>query len=166
MSNIIPNEETWIGFVPGGTGGTEFGVANFDAPTAAEVAAAVDLTDFVISLNPTTTGNTVPTPRLKSLFETSVPGTAAGSFSGQLYRDDEADTAWETLPRGAIGTFIISRFGGTGSNKSPATGDKCECWPVRITARPGDQLASNTAQTFTLTAAVPVEPGEDAVAAA
>jgi hypothetical protein len=164
MANIIPNEETWIGFLPAGA--NEFGVADFDAPTGAEIAAAIDLTDFVIMLNPSTTGNTVPTPRLKSLFEPSIAGTATGTLSGQFYRDDAVDTAYETLPRGAKGAFIISRFGGTGPNKAPAAGDACEVWPCQVSSEAADSMQSNTAQTFTLTAAVPVEPGEHIVAVA
>lgn len=166
MSNIVPNEESWVGFVVGGLGGNEFGVANLDAPTSAEIAAAIDMTDFLISFNPATQGNTVPTPRLKRLFEPNISGTAAGSFTASLYRDDEADTAWDTLPRGTKGTWIVSRFGGTGENLAPAEGDKCECWSISVTSRSADAMQSNTAQTFTLTGAVPLEPGEDAVAAA
>lgn len=166
MANIIPNEETWIGFVAGGLGGNEFGVADFDAPTAAEISAAVDLTDYVVMLNPSTTGNTVPVPRLSTLFEPSIAGTASGTLSGQFYRDDVDDLAWSTLPRGTKGTFIISRFGGTGPNKAPATGDACEAWPTQISSEAGDSMQSNTAQTFTITAAVPQEPGEHVVAVA
>lgn len=161
MTNIIPNEETWIGVVIGS--GSSFGVADFDAPTLAEVASCTDLTDFAVMINPTSTGNTVPVPKLSKLWEGSLAGTAAGQLSGQFYRDNESDTAWNLLPRGTQGCFIISRFGGTGANKSPADGDSCEVWPFEISARPGDSLQSNTAQTFTITAAVPLEPGEDAV---
>lgn len=164
MANIIPNEETWIGFVPGGFGGNEFGVADVDNPTAAEISEAIDLTDYIVMMNPTSTGNTVPVPRLKSLFEPSIAGTASGTLSAQLYRDDVDDLAWSTLPRGTRGSFIISRFGGTGPNKSPATGDPCEVWPTQVSSRPGDSMQSNTAQTMTITAAVPLEPGEDAIA--
>lgn len=164
MSNIIPNEETWIGFVPGGFGGNEFGVADFDAPTAAEISEATDVTDYVVMLNPTTTGNTIPVPRLKSLYEPSIAGTASGSLSGQFYRDNEDDLAWNTFVRGTKGTFIISRFGGTGPNKAPATGDPCEAWPIQISSEPGDSMTSNTAQTLTITAAVPLQPGEHATA--
>lgn len=166
MSNIIPNEETWVGFVPAGTGGNEFGVADFDAPTAAEVSAAIDLTDYIVMINPTSTGNTVPVPNLRHLWESSIAGTAQGAFTAQMYRDNEDDLAWETLPRATAGAMIVSRFGGTGPNKAPATGDKCEVWPIMISARAGDQLTNNTAQTFTITAAVPEEPGEDAIAVA
>src|SRR5262245_48947382 len=128
MARIIPNENTWIGFVAGGT------VAN-QAPTVAQIAAAVDLTGFCISLNASSRGNTVPTPSFDSLFETSTAGTSAATFDADFYRDDDLDTAWETLPRGTPGTFIISRFGGTGADNLPVADDNVEVWPVMVTSR-------------------------------
>lgn len=165
MSNIISNEECWIGFLPG-DGTHKFGVAVFSAPTAAEIGAAVDLTDFLITVNASATGNTVPTPRLKSQFETTIPGTAAAQFTADFYRDDETDTAWDTLPRRTSGSFLIKRFGGTGTDLAPAVGEEVEVWPVTVSTRAGGALQSGTAQMFTLTAAVPKEPVEDAVVAA
>jgi len=165
MANLIPNQNSWIGFVLG-TGPAPFGVLNPSAPTVANVAAAVDVTDFIVNINASSTGNTVPTPRLKSLFETSVPGTAAAQFSAEMYRDDEADTAWDTFPRGTKGTFLIKRFGGTGTNLRPVAAQTVESWPVIVTSRAPGALASGAAQTFTLTCAVPKEPDEDAVVAA
>ena len=159
MAQIIPNEESWIAFSP-------VEPANLQAPTIAELTAAIDLTDLIVSINPTTTGNTVPVPRLKSLFEPSVPGTASGQFTGDFYRDDEDDAAWDLLPRNTVGVFYVSRFGGTGPEHRPDVGQGIEVWPVRVSSRAGSNLASNTAQTFTLTAAVPKEPAEDAVVAA
>jgi hypothetical protein len=158
VSRIIPNENTWIAFADA--------VVDISAPTAAELTGATDLTDFIVTINAATTGNTVPTPSLKTLFETSVPGTAAAQFTADMYRDDETDTAWETLPRNTKGYFLISRFGGTGPGNMPATGQKCEVWPVHVSSRAGGALTSNTAQTFTLTCSVPQEPDEDAVVAA
>jgi len=58
--------------------------------------------------------------------------------------------------------FYISRFGGNGPEHRPTTGDKVEVWPVQITSRAAAALSSNTAQTFTVTAAVNEEPAEDA----
>lgn len=165
MANLIPNQNSWIGFVAG-TNAAPFGVVNISAPTAAEVAAAVDLTDFIVNINASSTGNVVPTPRLKSLFETSVPGTAAAQFTSEMYRDDEADTGWNTVPRGTKGTFLIKRFGGTGTNLRPAVGQTVESWPTIVTSRAAGALASGTAQTFSLTCSVPKEPDEDAVVAA
>lgn len=92
MSRFIPNENTWVGF-------TTARPADLASPTASEVAACTVLTGFIVSLNPQAQGNTVPTPNLDSLYET-VPGTVQASFTGDFYRDDTTDTAWESLPRG------------------------------------------------------------------
>ena len=96
MARLIPNENTWIGFAAAG------GVTNIQAPTAAQVAGAVELTDYCISLNASSRGNTVPTPSFDSLFETSTAGTSAATFDADFYRDDEDDLAWETLERGPV----------------------------------------------------------------
>lgn len=160
MARIIPNENTWIGFVPGEA------ITDIAAPTAANVAAAVNLTGFTISLNASSQGNTVPTPSFDSLFETSTAGTSAATFSADFYRDDEEDTAWTTLPRGTRGYFIISRFGGSGTDNAPATGDAVEVWPVMVTSRTMANMSSNTVETFTATCAVIEEPAEDAAIAA
>lgn len=158
MARIIPNEKTWIAF--------STTPASLSAPTTAELAAAVQLTSFVISISASTQGNTVPTPSLDSLFETNTPGTVQASFTGDFYRDDADDLAWETLVRGTVGCFYISRYGGTGTNQKPVVGELVEVWPVAVTARTAGPMTSNTVQTFTLTAAVPDEPVEDAVVAA
>ena len=154
MARIIPNENTWIGFIPEGT------VTN-QAPTVAQIAGAVDLTGYCISLNASSRGNTVPTPAFDSLFETSTAGTSAATFDADFYRDDEDDEAWNTLPRGTRGTFVISRFGhvGAGSNL-PIAGDEVEVWTVMITSRTMANMSSNTVLTFTASCSVNVEPDE------
>lgn len=156
MSKVIPNENTWIGW-------SDTVPAVLDQPTVAEIAAAEDITCFVVSINASAQGNTVPTPTLCSLFETSVPGTSQATFQGDFYRDDEDDAAWDKLTRGKKGCVFISRFGGKGANHMPIAADKLEVWPVQITSRAAGALSSNTAQTFSVTAAVNVEPAEDAV---
>jgi hypothetical protein len=158
MSRLIPNERTWVGFA--------LAVADITAPKAAEVAAAIDLTCLIISLNASATGNTVPTPAFCSLFETSVPGTSTATFTADFYRDDDTgttgDAAWKALPRGTKGFFVISRFGGKGAAQMPIVGDVCEVWPVYIVSRAMTNMASNTAMTFTTTASVPQIPAESA----
>lgn len=155
MSKIIANQTSWIGF--------STNVANVQAPTAAEVAAALNLTPLTISVTASTQGNTIPTPTLDSLFETSVPGVAQGTFQGDFYRDSNVslDIAWTALPRNTSGFFLISRFGGKGANFMPVANDKIECWPVVVTARAGSALTSNQAQTFSVTGAVPAIPQEN-----
>jgi len=159
MARIIPNENTWIGF-------SIASIADIEAPTSAQVAAAIDLTGFCISLNASSRGNTVPTPAFDSLFETSTAGTSAATFDADFYRDDDTDTAWETLPRGTRGFFIIARFGGTGADNLPLAGDEVEVWPVMVTSRTMANMSSNTVLTFTASCSVNVEPAEAAIVAA
>jgi hypothetical protein len=156
MARIIPNENTWIGF-------TIAPITDIAAPKISEITAAVDLTGYCISLNASARGNTVPTPSFDSLFETSTAGTSAATFDADFYRDDEDDTAWETLTRGERGHFVIARFGFTGANNAPVASDPCEVWPVMITSRTMANMSSNTVLTFTASCAVMEEPAEDAV---
>lgn len=158
MARIIPNENTWVGFATT--------VANIAAPTAAEVTGATNLTGLTISLNASARGNTVPTPAFDTLFETTTAGTSAATFDADFYRDDEDDDAWEALPRGTRGFFIISRFGGSGTGNRPAATDECEVWPVMVTSRTMANMASNSVLTFTASCAVIREPAEDAVVSA
>src|SRR5262245_10356961 len=161
MARIIPNENTWIGFLADTTP-----LADISAPTAANVAAAINLTGSCISLNASARGNTVPTPSFDSLFETSTAGTSAATFDADFYRDDDIDTAWETLYRGRRGYFIIARFGGTGTDNLPIATDDVEVWPVMITSRTMANMSSNTVLTFTASCAVMEEPAEDATVTA
>ena len=132
------------------------------------MAGATELTDFIISITANAQGNAVPTPKLKSMFETSIPGTNTATFTAEMYRDSVAanDTAWNLLPRNTLGVFYISRFGGTGADLLPIATDHVETWPVRVISRAASPMSSNTAQTFTLTGSVPQEPNEDAIVAA
>lgn len=157
MARLIPNENTWAGFAPV--------VADLSAPTTTEVAGAVDLTKYLISLNASSQGNTVPTPDLSTLFETNIAGTVQASFSADFYRDDEDDLAWDTLARGTRGFFIVSRFGGSGTGGAPAAADLVEVWPILVVSRTNSNLSNNTVMTFTVNGSIPEEPIEDAVIA-
>lgn len=159
MAKIIPNENSWIGF-------TTTAPADSSAPTEDEIAAAADVTPFVVQLNASSTGNTIPTPSLDSLFDRMAQGTVQGTFTADMYRDDSNDSAWETLPRGTDGYFLVSRFGGTGVSKAPQAGQNVEVWPVIVTSRTGSAMTSNTVQTFTVTGAVHEPPVENAVVTA
>ena len=159
MAKIIPNQNTWIGYRS-----TFANAATTLVPTDAELSGGgtIDLTPFVISLNAASQGNIVPTPSLDSLFETSIQGTSQATFSGDFYRDDTNDDAWDAFHRGDAGYFFISRFGGSGTNKVPIADEMVEVWPVRIVSKTMANMANNTVETFTLTCSVPVEPNEAA----
>lgn len=159
MARIIPNEQSYVGFLPA--------VANLAAPTTVELTAGKNLTSYLISMNASTQGNTVPTPNISTLFETSIPGTVQASLTADFYRDDtvgvSGDLAWVTLPRKTKGFFVIQRFGGTGG--TPATTSKVEVWPIMVVSRTMANMANNTAETFTVTCSVPDVPNEAAVVA-
>lgn len=161
MSRIIPNENTWVGFTP------EVASTDLSTVTDAELTAAVELHKWLISINASTQGNTVPTPSIDTLFETSIAGTVQASFTADFYRDDENDLAWDTLPRGTRGYMLISRFGGTGTGTNkPAASDPIEVWPLLVVSRTNSNLSNNTVLTFTVTGSVPEEPNEDATVGA
>lgn len=156
MARLIPNENTQVFFL--------LDIASEDlAPTAEEINTdGVELTAFLVTMDASTTGNTVPTPNFASLFETSISGTVTATFTAEFYRDDENDLAWDTLPRATGGYFVVSRFGLGGTEGEAATGDEVEVWPVRITARSALALTNNEVQRFGVEAAIPVEPNEAA----
>jgi len=156
VSRLIPNENTWVGFAPA--------VADTAAPTAAEITAAVALTEFVITIDASSQGNQLPTPNIATLFETSISGTVQASFTGEFYRDDTTDTAYTTLPRATEGFFIISRFGTAGA--APVATDVVEVWPVKVTSRTDSALTSNDVLRFTVACAVTDVPNEAATVAA
>lgn len=155
MTRVIPNENTWVGFAASVASPTL-------VPTTGEINGAVNLTPFLMGINASSQGNTVPTPSFDSLFETTILGTSQASFSADFYRDDIADTAWTTLPRGTEGYFIISRFGGSGVDQKPQGGDVVEVWPVQVVSRTAANMANNTVQSFTVTCSVNIEPNENA----
>lgn len=159
MARIIPNENTWVGFA------TTVASATL-VPSTAEITGATDLTGLTMSINASSRGNQVPTPSFDSLFETSIAGTSQATFDADFYRDDTTDTAWTTLARGSAGYFIISRFGGSGTNNKPTTGDVVEVWPVEIISRTMANMANNTVLSFTVSCAVNVEPNENATVTA
>jgi hypothetical protein len=162
MAKIIPNQKSWVGWTTASLSGS----GSTLTATAAQVAAATNVTPSLISVNASATGNTVPTPSLDSLFETSVSGTVQAQFSMDLYRDDSSTVVWDLFARGNSGYVIISRYGGGGASYMPIASNKCEIWPVQVTARTPNAMTSNTVQTFTVACAVWKEPNEWATVAA
>lgn len=161
IARLIPNENTEVYFTAA--------IADSDLnPTDDEINVdGVRLTDYLITLDASTSGNTVPTPSFASLFETSISGTVTATFTAEFYRDDGDDLAWDTLPRATDGYIIVARFGFGGATNDEATDtDECEVWPVRITSRSAMALTNNEVQRFGIEAAIPEEPNEAATVSA
>jgi len=147
MARVIANNKTVVKFGD---------VADLQDLTRADLDEAVDLTGFMTSFDNATEGNEVDTPDFSTDFETSIPGTYSATVSAEFYRDDDDDLAWDTLPRGAEGVFIILRFG-------DEEGNPAELYPARVLSRSPVALANNESQRFETTASVPTPPNEDAV---
>jgi hypothetical protein len=169
VAKIIPNQNSWIGFTltqPAAYTASAAIANTAIVVTEAELDASTNLTPLTVSLQASSQGNAIPTPALDSLFDRSIIGTVQGQFQGDFYRDNAADTAWNALARGVSGYFLVSRFGGTGTNKVPRAGNAVEVWPVGITARTASQMTSNTVQTFTCMGALLDPPAENGIVAA
>lgn len=155
MTRIIPNENTFLAFLPTVAAATL-------VPTTAEIAGGTDLTRFMMGINASSTGNVVPTPSFDTLFETSIIGTSQATFTADFYRDDVTDLAWVTLARKTKGYFVLSRFGGKGIKGKVVVADKVEVWPVYVVSRTAGQMSNNAVQTFSIIASINVEPNESA----
>jgi len=145
MGRIIPNQNSWIAF-------SATRPASLAAPTVVEIAAATNITKFIISLNATAQGNAVPTPALRTpCSRLPCPATSQATFTGDFYRDDIADDAWTLLARGTAGTSSSPASAARDQKFAPPATQKLEVWPVRITTRAAGPMSSNTAQTFSIT---------------
>ena len=143
-------------------------VSNLLAPTADELNAGTFLTGFL-------TDGGLATPLDGSIVDSADMGsaynkTAAGTFGGQpltieLYRDDSADTAWDTLARDTLGHIAIARFG-LATPGTWAIADVVDLWKIEVITRNPVDVARNEMQRFTSEMAVPEVPTEDFAIAA
>lgn len=148
-------------------------LSSITAPTVAQISAGVNLTQWLRQdgLKRSSSTNTVDTADASNLFNTTDIGTEDGSFSATFYRDtvSGSDTAWSTLPKGTRGFWVVAPFGfsgaGTGTNKAPLAGDRCEVWPAAISSRSPDDEGKDKAETFTSNSAVTSPPELSAVVA-
>lgn len=136
--------------------------------TLAQLATAVDLTDWLLrdGLDTPLDGNTFDVAGAKSRYN----ATEAGTYGGQPIRldwfrdsDEQDDVAWDTLPRGTRGVFVIARFGHDGSSEDPLeVGDRVELWPATVISRAHRQIEADGAYRFHTSCSVPFEPNDDA----
>lgn len=152
MPRTIADGEVLINFAPA--------VADTDAPTLTEITAGTDVTPFLSTIDTPLDGDAVDSSDLSSAFNKTVAGTYGGNVSGEMYRDDTADTAWAAFDRNTEGYFIIRRFGGSGV--AWANLDEAEVYHVRIISKSPSSLDRNSVQMFTIDAAVLDEPVLDA----
>lgn len=144
-------------------------VADISAPTEGEIEAGIHLTPFLVrgSLNRPAGGQTAGAADVDSAYNKTQAGTFGSDMSAQFYRDDDADTAWDTLPRLTVGFIVVAPYGYGGTTLSdPVGGEAVEVYPIEVADRSPNAAAENETQKFAVTFAVTDEPDQDAVVAA
>jgi hypothetical protein len=132
------------------------------APTSAEITAGDDITSFLTDGGLTTPfdGSLVDVADMSSKFNKTIAGTYGGQpLTMELYRDDNADDAWDALPRGFQGYAAIFRFG-CATPGTPAAADVVDLWPIEVITRNPADIVRNEAQRFMVEAGVPEVPLE------
>jgi hypothetical protein len=140
-------------------------ISNIAAPTAAEIAAGTNLTNFVakdgVAVN-TTTKN-VDSATIAETFDSQIVGSWGGEIELTMFRDDTADTAFTLCVYGTNGYLVIDRFGPSGT--APVATDKVEVWPAEMHQPVPQNSAANTQQRFMEKFAVTSQPNLSATVA-
>ena len=160
MARITPDGYTKIHFLTT--------VAAPAAVTVAELAAGDELTPFLTpaGLDTPEDGTDADSSSIASPRDFSVPATIGGDITGEFYRDDTDDDAWDALPRLTEGWLVIARFGGTtaGTYALQAT-DTAELWTVRVSQRSNSRITRGETLRFTSTFAVSADMIETTITA-
>lgn len=139
-------------------------VSNKNAPTVAEITAAVNLTNFVtkdgVSVNITT--NNVDNATIAETFDAQVPGSYGSDLQLTMYRDT-TDTAWNLCVYGTNGFLILDR--GRASGTLPSAGNKVEVFPAAMHEPAMENSAANTNKRFVEKFAVTAAPAQKATVA-
>lgn len=101
MARLVYDGNTSIIWVAGG-------VANMAAPTTSELSGGVDLTTFVPKdgVDANITQGKVDGGDLSTRYEGSSPGTWTDDMKIMFFKDDSADTAWDTFDLDTEGDLV------------------------------------------------------------
>ena len=134
------------------------------APTASELNAGVDLTEFAVGdLDMPFEGSTAEAGDLSSRFNKTVPGDYGGQEGSCTFHKDSVqanDTAWTTMVRDLIGWLAVAPRG-LATPGTWAIGDYVDLWPIQVLSRSLNAQARNTSTRFSIKMAITDEPTED-----
>jgi len=140
-------------------------VANKNAPTVAEITAAVALTTFVTKdgVETNISSNNVDSAMIDTTYDSQVTGSWGSDVKLTMKRDVTADTAWNLCVYGTAGFLIIDRFRNSGV--LPSAGMKVEVWPAQMHQPAPENTAANTLVKFVETFAITGQPNLSATVA-
>lgn len=152
MPRITPDTYTKIWIVNS--------ISTQSAPTIGEINAGTEVTGFLTpaGLDTPEEGTDADISSIASARDFSVPATIGGDISGEFYRDDASDDAWDAVPRLQITNLVIARFGGSGTDNAIIATDTVEVWPVRVSQRSNSRVTRGEALRFTSTFALSGDP--------
>lgn len=150
MSRLVYEERTNVYWV--------VSIATTSTPSVAEITAGVNLTNFVAKdgVNTNVTGNKVDSATIAESFNAQVVGSWGSDLSLTMFRDDSADTAWNTCVRGSNGYIVVDRFNPSGT--LPGNGDKVEVYPAQMQQPRPENSAQDTQVRFVEDFAVTSRP--------
>jgi len=142
-------------------------IASASAPTLAEIGAGTEVTGFLTpaGLDTPETGTDADISSIESARDFSIPATIGGDITGEFYKDDSSDDAWDAMPRLQETNLVIARFGGSGTDNAIAVSDTVEVWPVRVSERSNARITRGEALRFTVKFALSGDPTLDATVA-
>ena len=160
MARITPDGYTKIHFLTT--------VSAPAAVTVAELAGGDELTPFLTpaGLDTPEDGTDADSSSIASPRDFTIPATIGGDITGEFYRDDTADDAWDALARLTEGWLVIARFGGTTAlTYALQATDTAELWTVRVSQRSNSRISRGEALRFTSTFAVSADTIETTITA-
>lgn len=150
MSRFMRKGTTKIWFAPSLTNPAAPTVASVTGGTRLDTAIA-EIAGFTFKNNP------IDTPDMASTFVAKITGEdTVDDSSMTFYEDDTANPIMTALSKGATGYVVIFYAGIAGA--TPASGDKCEVWPVTISSNARMYTADNEAAKFQVSFATTAAP--------
>lgn len=158
MSAYVHEGNTKVAWVPT--------IANIAAPTAAELTAGTDITEFLTKdgLKLPQSQNFADNSSLADTFDAQVVGSHGGNITLTIKRDNGTDTAWNLFSWGEVGNLVVRR--GEDYSGAFAAADKLEVYPAMSHNPIPNDTAANTQATANVGMAVTSQPDLNAVAAA
>ncbi len=160
MSRIVPDGFLKVHIVDA--------IAVLTAPTIGEISAGTEVTPFLTpaGLDTPEEGTDADISNLSSARDQSIPATIGGELTGEYYRDDAADDAWDNQARLTITHVVVARFGGSGADNAIIATDVVEVYPVRISQRSPSRAVRGEAMRFVVNYALSGDPELTATVAA
>lgn len=141
-------------------------IADVDAPTEAEMAAATELSCEISEISGFAfQNNPIDVPDMCSAFVKKIPGEDTADDSEIIfYEDDTSNPLFATLAKGEEGYIVFFPYGIGGAD--PVAGDDAEVWPASVAKTTREWSAGNDSARFASTFTITDVPGLQAVVVA